>query len=688
VVSIDIAEEKLRRVLGEKARFRKHQWEAIDTIVNRKQKLLLVQKTGWGKSLVYFFSSFFLGQEKQGLTLLVSPLLSLMRNQLDMASRIGIRAETLNSSNPNQHSEIAQKIRTGQLDVLLVSPERLANQKFLSLVRGIEIQLLVVDEAHCISDWGHDFRPDYRRIVRIVRNLPAGCPVLATTATANDRVIEDIEEQLGPNLSTLRGSLSRGSLRLQNLEMEDAPKRMAWIAQTIPQLDGSGIVYCLTIATATRVAKWLRQNGIAAEAYHSQLASEIREQLEGKLLGNEVKVLVSTVALGMGFDKPDLGFVIHFQRPPSIVAYYQQIGRAGRSLDRAEIFLLSGNEDDDIAEYFIDHSFPDPRHLFQVLEATETEGGISFAELQERWNMKNSECKKCLTLLQVEGAVSHENARYFRTPNPWRPDTERWERVMEGKRRELEEMKRYVKHPGCLMEFITSSLNDPTSSPCGHCANCTGAFRSGQTDPSLEHQARQFLRREFVGIEPRKQFPVLLGGIQKRKIPVEMQAQPGYALGIYGDAGWGTKVKEGKYAQKQFGEELVEAVCDMINQKVLENGANPRLILSVPSLRRPELVPGFARKVSDKLGIPHLDCIQKKQDNPEQKTMQNSVLQFKNVWHAFSVNATFQGEDIILLDDLVDSRWTFTVITYQLKKKGAGQVFPIALSASWEGGNG
>ncbi|MCX6618226.1 MAG: RecQ family ATP-dependent DNA helicase, partial [Acidobacteria bacterium] len=325
----------LRQAIGQpQAEFRDGQWEAIEALVERRARLLLVQRTGWGKSIVYFLAAKLLRERGAGCALLISPLLSLMRNQIAAARNIGVRAETINSSNPADWPQIEDKLRRGQVDVLLISPERLANDQFVArclLPIAGQVGLFVVDEAHCISDWGHDFRPDYRRIVRMLHALPPGVPVLATTATANDRVVGDVSQQLGPELEVRRGPLTRASLRLQNIYLRSQAERMAWLAHQLPQLPGSGIVYTLTVRDADHLAEWLRSRGIEASAYHAQLESPERVALEDRLLNNQVKALVATVALGMGFDKPDLGFVIHFQRPASVVHYYQQVGRAGRA---------------------------------------------------------------------------------------------------------------------------------------------------------------------------------------------------------------------------------------------------------------------------------------------------------------------------------------------------------------------
>lgn len=394
----------LRQALNNStADFRAGQWEAIAELIDKRSRLLVVQRTGWGKSIVYFLATRLLRDQGAGCTLLISPLLALMRNQISAAQRIGVKAQTINSSNPEEWEFVKSQLLAGEIDILLISPERLANEEFrqnILLPISQRIGLFVVDEAHCISDWGHDFRPDYRRIVRILQGLPKNIPVLATTATANNRVVDDIIAQIGSNLRVVRGDLTRKSLYLQNIILSSPAARMAWLSQYLPNLPGSGIIYTLTVKDADRVANWLKIQGINAKAYHSNLDNDARVALEDELLHNEIKALVATTALGMGFDKPDLGFVIHYQRPGSVVHYYQQVGRAGRAVDKAYGILLSGDEDDEITNYFINTAFPPQIHTEQVLNVlNQAKDGCSVAQLEQELNISRGQIDKVLKLL-------------------------------------------------------------------------------------------------------------------------------------------------------------------------------------------------------------------------------------------------------------------------------------------------
>ena len=533
------------------AEFRDGQWEAISHLVQRRARLLVVQRTGWGKSVVYFLATRFLRDEGAGCTLLISPLLSLMRNQIAAARNIGVIAETINSANKADWPRVEAGLRQNQFDVLVVSPERLANDDFVNrclLPIANRIGLFVVDEAHCISDWGHDFRPDYRRIVRILRALPGNIPVLATTATANDRVVDDIVQQLGANLQVQRGPLTRASLSLQNIYLRSQAERMAWLAKAIPDLPGTGIIYTLTVRDSERLAEWLKSQGINAEPYHGGLETDQREALENRLLNNDSKALVATVALGMGFDKPDLGFVIHFQRPASVVHYYQQVGRAGRTVDNAYGVLLNGEEDDEIADYFIRTAFPTAGEVDQLLAAMRAaDGALTIPKLQQRVNLSRGTIDKILKFLVLESPAPIQktpSASYVLNPVRWQMPANRIDRVTHLRRQEQKRMRIYMNSRDCLMQFLAEELNDPNAAPCGKCANCTGQILSEEYPDELAQAAVDFLGRLENPIQPRKRWPVGLADPEMRgTIAADYQAAEGRALCRWGDTGFGALVR-------------------------------------------------------------------------------------------------------------------------------------------------
>ncbi len=680
----------LRQALNNpNANFREGQWEAISELVQNRSRLLVVQRTGWGKSLVYFIATRLLRDQGAGITLLISPLLALMRNQIAAAQRINVRAETINSSNTEKWNEVQEKIVAGNIDILLISPERLANDQFredILIPMASRIGLFVVDEAHCISDWGHDFRPDYRRIVRILQVLPTNIPVLATTATANNRVVNDIKAQLGESLKISRGNLTRQSLQLQNIYFPNPAARLAWLAQYIPTLPSSGIVYTLTVRDAQRVADWLKHQGIDAEAYYGALETNIREHLEDQLLNNEIKVLVATTALGMGFDKPDLGFVIHYQRPGSVVHYYQQVGRAGRAVEQAYGILLNGDEDEEITQYFIENAFPPEAHNQEVLNALESaEDGLSVPKLEKVLNLSRGQINKVLKLLSLEfpAPVTKQGSKWYATAVNYQPNRQKIEQLTRIRYQEQDQMRDYMSSNRCLMQFLASALDDENPTVCGKCAVCLGKSLLPVTYSSnVVNQAVMFLKRSDQIIEPRKQWPSK-GAFSvynfSGRIKPELKAETGRALCLWGDAGWGQLVKQGKYETNHFDDQLVEAMAKMIER--WNPQPKPTWITCIPSLNRPHLVPNFSQRLARRLQIPFIAVVEKIKTNPPQKTMNNSYQQAHNLDGVFRIDKEkVMPESLFLVDDFVDSRWTLTVVSALLRQSGSGQVFPTTLA--------
>lgn len=693
------ARELLRRATsGAASEFKDGQWAAIDAIANHRQRVLLVQRTGWGKSMVYFLATRSMRDTGAGPTLIISPLLALMRNQLEAAERLGIRAVTINTTNRDDWDAIMAGVRADEVDLLLVSPERLANQDFLDnclLPIAHRIQFLVVDEAHCISDWGHDFRPDYQRIDRILAHLPPNVAVLATTATANDRVVADVMAQLGEGTQLQRGPLARQSLSLQTILLPDRAARFAWLVAALRQLPGSGIVYALTKRDVNRITEWLQSQGIEARAYHGGIDGEdedggpvaSREELEGMLLRNEVKALVATNALGMGFDKPDLSFVVHFQAPQSIVHYYQQVGRAGRGIENAYGVLLGGVEDDEINSYFIGQSFPPEWQVQRILDALgEADDGMSVQELTKVVNLRRSQIDKVLKMLSVasSGLVAKEGARWYRTVNPYQSDRLRVERLTGQRQDEWGHVQAYLKTDECLMRFLGEALDDPEADDCGRCANCLGR-PVVDTEISNEAiaEASRFIKRSDVSIKPRKRWEAGAFPIHgwTGNIPLELRCEEGRALSIWRDAGWGTRVDDDKEAGR-FSDELVEACAEMIEER-WHPQPTPTWVTCVPSLRSEALVPDFAVRLAVRLGIPFIDAVAKVKETQRQRNMMNSWQQSNNLDGAFAIDTdVVQEGSVLLVDDVVDSRWSLTVIGALLRVAGAGPVFPLVLASA------
>jgi ATP-dependent DNA helicase RecQ len=606
-----------------------------------------------------------------------------MRNQILQAERMGVRAVTINSNNHDDWEQVEAAIRENEVDILLISPERLANERFQTEVLASvapRIALLVIDEAHCISDWGHDFRPHYRLIERIVKTLPANLRLLATTATANDRVISDLKEVLGPNLTISRGDLNRPSLRLQTIRLASQSERLAWLATQVGALSGNGIIYTLTVHDANRVADWLRSQGLNVESYTGE-TGERREELENALLENRVKALVATTALGMGFDKPDLGFVIHYQTPGSVIAYYQQVGRAGRALDTAYGVLLSGEEETDITNYFIENAFPTREDVNLVLGALHaTPRGLSVPELLNRLNLSKSRIEKTIALLSLESPapIVKQDLKWQLTPATlsegfWK----RADRLTALRHDEQQQMQQYVCLASGHMEFLIRALDgNPVNVRPPNLPTLPTT-----TDPALVQAAVAFLRRTSLPIEQRRQWPA--GGLpfmhQSGRIQPECQAQQGKALCIWGDAGWGQLVRQGKYQNNRFADELVEACTDLVRNWNPE--PSPTWVTCIPSRRHPDLVPDFARRLAASLGLSFYAVLEKTDERPQQKSMANSSQQARNVDGSLSIiGSNLPTGPVLLIDDMVDSRWTLTIATWLLRSQGSGEVFPLALS--------
>ncbi|MBC7594982.1 MAG: ATP-dependent DNA helicase RecQ [Kineosporiaceae bacterium] len=679
--------------------FHDGQFEAIAALVDYRRRALVVQRTGWGKSAVYFIATLLLRRQGAGPTLLVSPLLALMRDQVAAAERAGVRAVAINSANQHEWDDVRARLAADDVDILLVSPERLNNPRFRDeqlpdLVR--RIGMLVVDEAHCISDWGHDFRPDYRRLAQLIRDLPAEVPVLATTATANERVVTDVAEQLGSAsgqapVLTIRGSLARKSLRLGVLSLSDSRDRLGWLLTHLDDLQGSGIIYALTVSTAEDTARLLREAGHTVRAYTGRTDPEEREQSERMLKNNELKALVATSALGMGFDKPDLGFVIHLGAPSSPVAYYQQVGRAGRATDNADVLLMPGREDKDIWSYFATSSMPDEDRASAVLGALDAKP-LSTPALEARVNLRRTPLELLLKVLDVDGAVRRVSGGWVKTGEPWFYDRERYDRIAASREAEQQSMIAYERTADCRMQALQRDLDDETASPCGRCDNCTTAWYPSDVASSAAHTASAALDRVGIEIEPRAQWPTgadRLGVQAKGKIPVEERIETGRALARLTDLGWGVPLREifapgavDAPASPSMLEACVRVLADW------NWGERPAAIVQMPSRAHPQLIDSVARWLSERGRLPLLGTLSPIGNGPAGAPGGNSAFRLANVWDQFEIGpelaaglAAYPGQPILLVDDRADSRWTVTVAGRLLRRNGVSAVLPFVLAA-------
>ncbi|WUS99645.1 RecQ family ATP-dependent DNA helicase [Streptomyces sp. NBC_00708] len=708
------ADSVLARLVGDAsgtARLREDQWRAIEALVADKRRALVVQRTGWGKSAVYFVATSLLRARGSGPTVIVSPLLALMRNQVAAAARAGISARTINSSNTEEWDSVQAEVAAGEVDVLLVSPERLNNPDFrdhvlpqLSAATG----LLVVDEAHCISDWGHDFRPDYRRLRTMLADLPAGVPVLATTATANARVTADVAEQLGTGAGTdalvLRGPLDRESLSLGVLRLPNAAHRLAWLGDHLKELPGSGIIYTLTVAAAEEVTAYLRQCGHTVASYTGRTENAERQQAEDDLLANRVKALVATSALGMGFDKPDLGFVVHLGSPSSPIAYYQQVGRAGRGVEHAEVLLLPGKEDEAIWQYFASVAFPPEEQVRRTIDALAQAGRpLSLPALEPLVDLRRTRLETMLKVLDVDGAVRRVKGGWTATGEPWVYDAERYAWVARQRAAEQQAMRDYATTDGCRMEFLRRQLDDEEAVACGRCDNCAGArFDEGVSAAALD-TAKGELGRPGVEVEPRKMWPTGLASVGvdlKGRIPAAELSGTGRALGRLSDIGWGNRLRPMLAAQAPDGpvpDDVADAVVSVLADWARGLGGwasgaadavpRPVGVVTVASTRRPQLIESLGRRISQVGRMPLLgrvdlgpgaDDVRMSQTNSAQRV--RALHERLVVGPELAEALTAAGGPVLLVDDLSDTGWTLAVAARLLRRAGADAVFPLVLA--------
>ncbi|WP_328718982.1 RecQ family ATP-dependent DNA helicase [Streptomyces sp. NBC_00247] len=697
---------------GGSARLREDQWQAVSALVEDRRRALVVQRTGWGKSAVYFVATALLRRRGAGPTVIVSPLLALMRNQVDSAARAGIQARTINSANPEEWETIYGEVERGETDVLLVSPERLNSVDFRDQVLprlAATTGLLVVDEAHCISDWGHDFRPDYRRLRAMLAELAPGVPVLATTATANARVTADVADQLGTGAGealVLRGPLERESLRLGVVRLPDAAHRLGWLAEHLDELPGSGIVYALTVAAAEEATAFLRQRGFAVASYTGRTENADRLQAEADLQENRVKALVATSALGMGFDKPDLGFVVHLGSPSSPIAYYQQVGRAGRGVAHADVLLLPGKEDEAIWRYFADTAFPPETQVRQTLAALEGAGRpLSVPALETSVELRRSRLETMLKVLDVDGAVKRVKGGWTATGAPWEYDAERYAWVARQRAAEQQAMRDYVSTSGCRMEFLRRQLDDEGAAACGRCDNCAGNWADSSVSAETLSGAAKELDRPGVEVEPRRMWPTGLAALGidlKGRIPARELCSGGRALGRLSDIGWGNRLRPllaENAPDVPVPDDVLHAAVDVLADWARSSGgwaantpeasARPVGVVAVPSLSRPRLVGSLAEGIATIGRLPFLGTLTYSGPEGEHTARRsNSAQRVRALSGAFTVSDELTAAlaaspgPVLLVDDSTDSGWTLAVAARLLRRAGAEQVLPLVLAAS------
>ncbi len=684
------AERLLRELAGPEALLRDDQWVAIEALVVQRRRALVVQRTGWGKSAVYFIAAKLLRAQGLGPTIIVSPLLALMRNQVASAERAGVRAATINSGNMTEWEDVHAAVTAGELDVLLVSPERLNNPDFRDQVLpslAADAGLVVVDEAHCVSDWGHDFRPDYRRIRTLVSELREGIPVLATTATANDRVVADVAAQLGVgggDTLVLRGGLERESLHLSVVHIDNATERAAWLASHLKSLPGSGIIYTLTVSAARDLASLLSDQGLAVAAYTGQTDTTERETLESELLNNEVKALVATSALGMGFDKPDLGFVVHMGAPSSPISYYQQVGRAGRATERADVILLPGHEDKQIWSYFASVAFPREHVVRAVIEALDPVKPQSTPALEPLVDLGRSRLEMVLKVLDVDGAVQRVRGGWISTGQPWTYDADRYERLEHARTSEQQAMIEYQRTDLCRMTFLRRQLDDPElgtgADECGRCDNCTGQHHTTEVDPEAVESARARLDRPGLDLPPRKQWP---SGMKKLGVALSGKIsdgpESGRVLGRLTDLGWGGRLRAILDGPDGPAPEALVKGCITVLAS-WDWAQRPSAVLALESDTHPTLVRSVAGELARVGRLDDLGVLHKVPDHPV-VTAANSAFRVAGLVDSWEIpDMTGVDGPILLVDLITDTGWTLTCAASALRRAGADAVLPFALA--------
>ncbi|HSU35548.1 MAG TPA: DEAD/DEAH box helicase [Propionibacteriaceae bacterium] len=664
---------------GPEAEPRADQITAVAELVEHRRRVLVVQATGWGKSAVYWAATAALRAAGAGPTLVVSPLLALMRDQIAAAGRAGLRAATVNSTNVDEWGEVLDDVRAGRIDVLLISPERLSNPSFARQLPDLlaAVGLLVIDEAHCVSDWGFDFRPDYQRLTRTLLSLAPGTPVLATTATANQRVTADVAAQLGDDTVTLRGSLARASLRLAVVPGLTVLERYAWIADALPTLPGSGIIYVLTVAETERVTAFLTDRGVDVAAYSGQTVDRVG--LEDRLRNNQIKALVATSALGMGYDKPDLAFCVHLGSPASPVAYYQQVGRAGRALDDALAVLVPAEADEGIWEYFATSGIPTEPQVEAILDALApslTSGEpIGLAAVESATGLRRGRLETVLKIMAVDGATERRAGGWVATGQPWYFDEAKWTMLRQVRAAEADLMRSYAHGEGCLMQFLQRALDDPDERPCGRCSVCTGELPTPGVRPTAESidAARTFFRGQDVVVEPRK---LWVARLPDRKGKIRFMAE-GRALAFADDPAWNLELTELWRRDRPAPPAILAGMVEVL-KRWSKTWERPVAVVAMPSRSFSTLINSVAEHIATMGRLPLVDALAV--SGPAPSVDSASAVRATDLLYRTTVNpgVTFDGP-VLLIDDTIRTRWTSTVAGALLADAGATAVLPLVI---------
>lgn len=650
-------------------KFYDKQWEAIDKIL-KGERVLLIEKTGFGKSLCFQFPATMF----EGTTVIFSPLIALMRDQVKKLNSLNISAKCINSEQTSEeNSKIIEEAKSGKLKILYIAPERQENDEWIEAVRYMNLSMVVIDEAHCISVWGHDFRPAFRRIINLVKLLPSGLPVLATTATATKKVEKDIEKQIGDNVTVIRGNLLRENFQLYSIKVESEDEKLIWLGKNIEvlsdKLNGTGIIYTGTRADTEIYSRWFEYLKISSAHYNAGLDSESRIEIENGLMNNKWKCVISTNALGMGIDKSDIRFIIHTQIPQSPVHYYQEIGRAGRDNKMSVIILFYKSDDRRLPEAFIEGGRPAISKYFKVIEAVKNEL-LGERELMKQTNLKQNQIRVIKADLMEQGIVReviiNGRKKFEYIINAPELNVKAFEELRNTKLNDLNSMIEYIETKQSRMKYLCDFLGDISGFNYHNCDNTGLKKLKVIVTPEWQQKLNDFREGYFPLLDVESKGSSLQNGI---------------ASSYYGFSNTGDTIHKCKYETKEnFPDSLLRQIVTAFEKKL--NGEKFDLILYVPPAVSGNLVKNFTMKISQVLNITVSHGLEKSRITKEQKIFENSYLKKENVSGAFIYknHKELYGKSILLIDDIFDSGATIREIGKFLTTCGASKIIPLVIA--------
>ena len=672
--------EDLLRMRFILTQFFDEQWETVESLLNG-QRILLIHRTGFGKSLCYQFPAILF----DGITVVFSPLIALMRDQIQQLNSLGILAECVNSEQTEEeNSEILRRAVQNEVKILYIAPERQENLQWLEAVKEMNLSMVVIDEAHCISVWGHDFRPAFGRIINLVKSLPHDSPVLATTATATEKVAQDIIQQMEGNVMYIRGNLMRENLILNVVRVFSEDDKLAFLARYVPKFQGTGIIYTGTRVNTEVYSNFLNRRGIDAVNYNAGFDPETRRYIEEGLLNNRWKCVVATNALGMGIDKPDLRFIIHTQIPASPIHYYQEIGRAGRDGKKALIILLYNPEDRELPEHFIENSRPPIDNYQRVIDRLK-ERTMGIRDLMRKTNLNRTKIEVIVGDLVnqsiVNEVVSDRSKKYEYLGVAPQLDTTAFDEFREFKSRELDKIIEYAETDKCRMFYLCDYLEDRDVKVCHKCDNCRGKKWIYEINAEWQEKVDDFKNNYFPEIDlvPKSQ--------QDKPLPErKSKLVNGVAFSYYGFSNVGSTIHHCKYENGgDFPDFLLDGVLKVYHSYFKDEKFD--LIIYAPPTQSGDLVKNFAEKVSTALEIPLSHGLIKRRDTEPQKVFQNTLLKKDNVKDAFEYknHAEVKGKNVLLIDDICDSRATIKEIGKLMSKRGVNKIAPLVIAKTIAG---